>query len=127
MATAAALGMLEKGAGPVVRRGVFCHFLADDRLDSKMSVESSRKARRYERYWCFKICDSVDKEKQKCQKDKFKKGLRVRLALGHQAGWRQTTDLDVLMNRLKLSGESDKRLIQLLHGHGQICGETRQS
>lgn len=64
MATAAALGTLEKGAGPVVRRGVPCHFLADDRLDSKMSVESSRNARRYERYWCFKICGSVDRKRE---------------------------------------------------------------
>lgn len=46
MATAAALGTLENGAGPVVTRAVLCHFLLDARLDSKTSVESSRKARR---------------------------------------------------------------------------------
>lgn len=80
MATAAALGTLEKGAGPVVRRGVLCHFLADDRLDSKMSVESSRNARRNERYWCFKICDSVDKKPERMKwnvlKALHKKGFR---------------------------------------------------
>lgn len=46
IATAAALGTLENGAGPVVTRGVLCHFLLEARLDSKMSVESSRKALR---------------------------------------------------------------------------------
>lgn len=65
MATAAALGTLENGAGPVVTRGVLCHFLLDDRLDSKTSVESSRKARRYERYWCFKIYDLKHKQRKR--------------------------------------------------------------
>lgn len=79
MATAAALGTLEKGAGPVVSRGVPCHFLADERLDSKMSVESSRNARRYERYWCFKICDSVHQkpERTKCECVKSNKMKRL--------------------------------------------------
>lgn len=46
MATAAALGTLENGAGPVVTRGALCHFLLDALLDSNTSVESSRNARR---------------------------------------------------------------------------------
>lgn len=73
MATAAALGMLEKGAGPVVRRGVLCHFLLDERLDSKMSVESSRNARRYERYWCFKICDLIVRKQERTKRECIKK------------------------------------------------------
>ncbi len=45
IATAAALGMLPKGVGPVVTCGELCHFLPATRFDSNMSVESSRKAR----------------------------------------------------------------------------------
>ena len=75
MATAAALGTLEKGAGPVVRRGVLCHFLLEARLDSNTSVESSRKARRYDRYWCFRICGQ-NKERRARQDHEGTVGLK---------------------------------------------------
>ena len=42
MATAAAFGMLLKGVGPVVTRGVFCHFLASARLASNTSTASPK-------------------------------------------------------------------------------------